>query len=161
MDDLIRESMDGFDEVWRRVTERPETECAGKAPAPEDILTDLITGEACAAQVSTALARVCRGEARQTLARHAGQAKERLRRLRAEYFIAAGAAAPAPGPRPMTEGHLASLRRLWLDAAALADRYEKAAGEAKDAALREVLAAFARESKLRARELRALLVASF
>ena len=161
MDDLIRESMDGFDEVWRRVTGRPGTGCVGKAPAAEEILTALIQAEACAAQMSAALARICQGQARQVLARHAAGAKARLRRLRAEYFIAAGAAAPVPGPCPVTEGRQAALRRLYLDAAALADRYEQAAGEAEDEALKEVLAAFTRESRVRAKELRALLVESF
>ena len=59
------------------------------------------------------------------------------------------------------EGRQAALRRLYLDAAALADSYEKAAGEADDAALQEVLAAFAAESRVRAKELRALLIDSF
>ena len=161
MDDLIRESMDGFDEVWRRVTARPGTGCTERTYAPEDMLAPLLAGEACAAKVSAALARACRGEARQVLTGHAGRANVRLRRLRAEYFLAAGTAAPEPGPCPMPEGRQAALRRLWLDAGVLADRYEKAAGEADDADLKEVLAAFARESKVRARELRTLLVASF
>ena len=162
MDDLIRESMDGFDEVWRRVTGKPETGCAGKTYAAGDILAPLITGEACAAQRSAALARAFQGQAQKVLSRHAAEAKKRLRRLRAEYFIAAGAAAPDPGPCPMAaEGRQAALRRLYLDAAALADSYEKAAGEADDAALQEVLAAFAAESRVRAKELRALLVESF
>ena len=161
MDDLIRESMDGFDEVWRRVTGKPGTGCAERTYTTEDMLAPLIAGEDCAAQVSAALARMCQDQARQVLARHAAGAKARLRRLRAEYFIAGGAAAPAQGPCPMTEGRQAALRRLYLDAVALTDRYEKAAGAAADDALKEALDAFARESELRARELRALLVASF
>ena len=161
MDDLIRESMDGFDEVWRRVTGKSGTGCTERTYTTEDMLAPLIAGEAYAAQMSAALARVCQGQARQTLSRHAAGAKARLRRLRAEYFIAGGAAAPAPGPCPMTEGRQAALRRLFLDAVALADRYEKAAGAAADAALKEALDTFARESELRARELRVLLVACF
>ena len=162
MEDLIRESMDGFDEVWRRVTGKPVTGCIGKTYTPEDTLAALISGEACAAQASAALAKACQGQTRQVLARHVAEAKARLRRLRAEYFIAVGAAAPEPGPCPTApEGRQAAMRRLWLDATALADRYEKAAGEADDAALKEVLAAFAVDSRARAQELRALLVASF
>lgn len=162
MDDLIRESMDGFDEVWRRVTGKPGTGCAGRTYATEDILAPLIAGEAGTAYQSAALARACQGRARQVLSRHANRAKVRLRRLRAEYFIAAGVTAPETAPAtPAGEGPRTALRRLWLDAAALADRYEKAAGEAKDAALKEVLDAFAGESRTRARELRALLTATF
>lgn len=161
MDDLIRESMDGFDEVWRRVTGKPGTGCAERTYAPEDMLAALIAGEACAAGQSAALAKVCQGQARQVLARHAAGAKARLRRLRAEYFIAGGTAAPDPGQCSPAEGRQAALRRLYLDAVALTDRYEKAAGAAADDALKEALDAFARESELRARELRALLVASF
>ena len=162
MDDLIRESMDGFDEVWQRVTGKPGTGCPGKTYASEDILAALIAGEACTAQKSAALSRACQGQARQVLARHANRANARLRRLRAEYFIAAGMTAPDPGPCPTpAEGRQDALRRLYLDALALADRYEKAAGEADDAALQEVLTALAQENKLWARELRALLVGSF
>ena len=163
MDDLIRESMEGFDDVWRRVTGKQE---ADTPPTPEicpreDTLASLIRREACAAMQSAALARMCRGDGRALLTRHAGETKRRLRRLRAEQFIAAGHADAGGGPCPLPDGKLAALRALYLGAVALGEAYEKAGAETSDPALAELFAAFAGDSRRRAKELRALLVDSF
>ena len=162
MDDLIRESMEGFDDVWRRVAGKQEAE---QPPAPEpceqDPLPALIRREACAAAQSAALARMCQGDGRTILTRHAVEAKRRLRRLRAEQFIAAGHADAGDGPCPMPDGKLAALRALYLGALAVGGEYEKAAKLAADPALAELFTAFAGDSRRRAKELRALLVESF
>ena len=165
MDDLIRESMDGFQDVWRRVTGKPdpadETPVPPPAAAGADPLLAFIEEEANAAWESGTLARMFQGEARAVLTRHSAEGKRRLRRLRAEYFIASGRTAPEDGRRPMPAGKLDCLRELYLGACGLADRYEKAAGRTTDPALREMYTAFAADSRRRAGELRALLIANF
>ena len=166
MDDLIKESMEGFDQLWQRVTGTGEAQ-AQQAPARErtydweDALLGFIHEEACAALLSASLARMSLGDAKAVLSRHAGEAKMRLRRLRAEHFIAAGVEDGGNEQCRAPEGRLACLRGLYLQAQDLAGRYEKAAGAVADPALGEVLSAFADASRRRVRELRALLVASF
>ena len=168
MDDLIRESMEGFDDVWRRVTGRPEVDqaptpssCPPGICTPEDTLSGLIDQEACAAFQSAALARMCQGDGRTILMRHAAEAKRRLRRLRAEQFIAEGQAVAGRKRCPMPDEKLIALRSLYLRASALGEAHEKAAGLASDPVLAEVFKAFAEENRRRAKELRALLVESF
>ena len=166
MDDLIRESMEGFDTLWQRVTGgAQQTEEHPSAQEHtydwEDVLLGFIHEESCAAGLSAALARMSQGDARAVLARQAGEAKTRLRRLRAEHFIAAGVEDGGNEQCRAPAGRLASLRGLYLQAQDLAARYEKAAGAVADPALGEVFSAFADASRRRARELRDLLVASF
>ena len=166
MDDLIKESMDGFDQLWQRVTGGPQ-QTQEHPPAQErtydweDVLLGFIHEETCASLLSASLARMSQGDARAALARHAGEAKKRLRRLRAEHFIAAGVEDGGNEQCRAPEGRLASLRGLYLQAQDLAVRYEQAAGDIADPVLGEVLSAFADANRRRAQELRALLVASF
>ncbi len=165
MDDLIRESMDGFQDVWRRVTARPGP--AEETPDPDqphtcrDPLPALIREEARAAFESGALARMLQGDGRALLTRHAAEGNRRLRRLRAEYFIATGRTSREDGRHPMPAGKLDCLRELYLRTCGLADGYEQAAGRTGDPVLRELYSAFADDSRRRAKELRALLIASF
>lgn len=165
MDEMINESLAGFDSVWQRVTGKNDCE-AENCPAAgtyseEDTLLGLIHDETCAAFQSTALARMFQGDGRATLMRHANQAKRHLRRLRAEYFIATGITGGSNEDCRAVNGKLASLRSLFLQAGELAERYEKAADQTESEALREVFLTFAADERHRAQEIRALLIESF
>ena len=163
MDDLIKESLAGFDAVWQRVTGRDET---GDRPPertypPEGPLPDLIRDELCAAACTAALARMFQGSGRALLLRHAADAKRHLRRLRAEYFIATGQTGCSGGDCRTVAGKLTSLRQLFLQAVRMAGRYEQAAACTDGAELRQALDAFAADERRRAQETRSLLVELF
>ncbi len=162
MDDMLKESLEGFENLWQRVTCRQETPVEPRDTySMEDMLLAFIHDETCTATAASALARMVQGDGRAALQRHAAEAKRRLRRLRAEYFILTG----VPGGsnqdcRPLS-GALPGLRTELLRAGDMAARYELAAKKTDDAALGEAFAAFAQDERRRARELRALIIGSF
>lgn len=162
MEELIKESLEGFDGVWQRVTGRdgPPADRTG-AYDEEDALLRLIHQEACAAVYAGSLAKMLQGDGRALLLRHAAEAKRHLRRLRAEYFIATGVADGGNEDCRSVTGKLASLRTAFLQAEELAAQYDSAAAHTSCPALREVFAAFADETRRRARETRSLLIESF
>ncbi len=165
MDDMIKESLDGFESLWQRVSCREDRPAE---PGPqtgtyslEDTLLGLIHDETCAESCALALARMCRGDGRAVLQRHASQARRHLRRLRAEYFIVTGVAGGSNEDcRPL--GHkLPALRTALLQAGDMAERYEKAAEQTDCPALREAFTAFSGDERRRAQELRSLVIGSF
>ncbi len=163
MDEMLKESLDGFDSLWQRVTRRPEN-----APPPppgagsqEDVLLGLIHEETCAAAYAAALARMFSGDSRAMLQKHAAGAKHHLRRLRAEYYIATGVSGGTNEDCRALAGKLPGLRAVLLQARDLADRYERAADRADSPELKEALLAFAADERRQARELRSLLIESF
>ena len=164
MDEMINESLAGFDSVWQRVTAKhdcPLESCpAAGTYSEEDTLLGLIHDETCAAVQSTALARMFQSDGRAMLTGHANQAKRHLKRLRAEYFIATGITGGSNEDCRAVNGKLASLRSLFLQAGDLAERYEKAAEQTESETLREVFLTFAADAHHRAQELRALLIES-
>ena len=165
MDESIRESLAGFDAVWQRVAgldSTPErTPDRQRADPLEDHLAHFIHEETCAAVWAAALARLFGGEARTVLLRQAADARRHLKRLRAEYFIAAGV--PAGGNQDCRDisGKLASLRTVYLQARDRAADYEEQAERAPSPELREMFAAFAGDEARHAREARRLILASF
>lgn len=176
MDDILKDSLSDFDAVWRRVTGQSAGEggaggdmpssCAGpagpeKAPPPEDTLLALLRGEICAGACAGALARYFPADGRAVLQRMAAGSRRRLRRLRAERFIATGADGGDHVDCGGPSGKLASLRDIYLRFAALAEGYTAAAEKAADPDLRDAFAAFAGEARCSAREARALLIDSF
>lgn len=164
MDSEILESLAGFDALWQRVTGREEPERSAPAQttyALERALRRLMEEEACAAREAAALAGVSRSAARGTLARQAGDAKRRLRRLRAEYYILTGTAAPGGGDCPAASNGLERLRAAFLQAGRMAEQYRQAARLADGGELSQTLDGFAEEQTVRARQLRALLVERF
>ena len=167
MDDMLTESLSGFDELWQRVTRqdlvpegRPRSGEA-RTYGREDALLTFIHDETCAAAGYAALARMFQGDSRAALLRHAAGARSHLRRLRAEYFIATGLTGGGNEDCRALSGRLASLRELFLRSEDLAARYARAAESAGDEALREAYAAFAQDVDRRAQDTRALLVDSF
>ena len=166
MEELISESMAGFDSLWQRVTGQEEPAPAARPPQTaagkeEDALLLLIHDEICAGAWSAALARLFQGEGRAVLARHAADAKRHLRRLRAEHYILTGVDTGGNQDCRAIAGRPALLRAAFLQAEEMAGRYAQLAESAAGGELREVCAAFAEEERRRARELRALLVESF
>ncbi len=161
MDNIIKESLTGFEDVWQRVTGRDTPQPPESAYSQEDSLLLLIHEEICAAAGATALARMFQGDGRALLLRHAADAKRHLRRLRAEYFITTGLTAASNGDCRAVGGKLASLRDAFLAAGQLAGRYEMAAGQTDCPELAEAFGAFAADERRRAQELRALLIDSF
>ena len=162
MDDMLTESLAGFDAVWQRVTGREGPAAAPAAPVPRpDTLLDLMRAEVCAAACASALARSFPAGGRAVLLRHAADARRHLRRLQAEYFIAAGVQGVPGGDCPAPAGKLAALRALFLQAEDMAGRYGQAAAQTDCDALQQALSAFAADERCRAQELRALLVESF
>lgn len=163
MDDMIKDSLAGFDVLWQRVEggcESAATQAPKAAYSPEEVLRSLIREETCAAMNAANLARSCQGDGRALLQRHAADARRHLRRLRAEYFIRTGATPPCPEDCPCGAGRLAALRASYLQAKDLADRYTEAAGHAEPE-LREVLSSYAEDERCRAKDLRSLLLGSF
>ena len=161
MDDMLTESLAGFDAVWRRVTGRGDMPGDDAPLALTEALRALMGGEACAAATASSLARAFRGDDRAALLRHAAEARRHLRRLRAEYFIATGSGGVPMGDCPPSAGALNGLRALLLQAEDMAARYERAAERADSGELRQTLAAFAEDERRRARETRALLIGRF
>ena len=159
MDDTIKESLDGFEALWRRV--RCPGEPSAHAHSPEEALLDLVRREASAAAYTAALAGTFRGDSRALLQRHAAQARAHLRRLRAEYFIATGVAAGVKEDRRAPDARLTALRTVLLQARDMAEAYERAADLTDCPELREVFQTFAQDERNRFREIRALVVGSF
>ena len=162
MDDMLKESLDGFDTLWQRVSGGAKTppESAGTYSL-EDTLLGLIHGETCAGAASIALARLFPGDDRAVLRRHADEARRHMRRLRAEYFIATGVTAGSNEDCRALDGKLPALRTALLQAGQMAEKYENAAQRQDCAQLREVFAAFAADEQRRARELRSLIIGNF
>ena len=164
-DDMIKDSLEGFDAVWQRVTCRDETAAAPQIAAPafseEETLRGFIVDETCAQVYAAGLARAFQGEGRTILQRLAGDAKRRARRLRAEYFIRTGAMPPSGGDCPDTMGRLASLRAMLLQAEDMTARYTQAAERTAGPELHELYQIYAAEQRRRAQEVRALLIESF
>lgn len=158
-DDLIKDSLTGFDDVWKRVT--GSSAPLSEAYSEETMLRELIHSETCAAQYAAALARMFQGDGRAVLVRHAADAKRHGRRLRAEYYIRTGVS-PAPMDNCQgVSGKLASLRSALLDADALAERYDHAGSHTDSEELRQVYQTFAADARRRAQETRALLIENF
>lgn len=172
MDDILKESLSDFDAVWQRVTGQctgdgnnsgdppPCAKPAEDAPL-SDTLTRLIHEETCAAACARSLVRSFPADGRAVLQRMAAGSRRRLRRLRAERFIATGDAGGSSEDCGGPAGKLASLRTVYLRYNALAEGYDAAAGRTADPDLRDALAAFAGEAHCSAREARALLIDSF
>lgn len=162
MDDMIQQSLEGFDSLWRRVScpEDAPPRAAGML-SQEDALLGLIHDETCAAASAEVLARMFQGAARTTLLRHAAEARRHLRRLRAEYFIATGVPGGTNEDCRAPGGRLSALRSALLQAGDMADRYAAAAERTDCPALGEALAAFAADERRRAGELRSLVIGSF
>ena len=167
MDEMIKDSLEGFDTLWQRVTGRdaaqaePDAVPDKRTYSQEDTLLGLIHDETCAALGASSLARMLQGDGRAVFLRHAADAKRHLRRLRAEYFITTGVTGGSNEDCRNTAGKLAAMRALFLQAEELAGRYEKAAEMADSAQLREVYLAFAEDVHRRAQETRSLLIESF
>ena len=163
MDETLKESLEQFDSLWRRVCPQDECPVGQKAGtySLEDALLGFIHDEICAGVCASALARMCRGEGRALLLRHAAEAKRHLRRLRAEYFIATGVTAGTNEDCRVMPTGLPALRTAFLQAGDLAARYEDAAERTDSPELREVFLAFASDVRRRARETRSLLIDSF
>ena len=163
MDEMLKESLEGFENLWQRVSHGPEDAPPprGDAKSQEDALLGLIHEETCAAAYSAALSRMLPGDGRTVLQRHAAEAKRHLRRLRAEYYIATGVSGGTNEDCRALAGKLPGLRAVLLQARDLAGRYEGAADRADSPELGEALLAFAGEERRRARELRSLLIESF
>lgn len=163
-DDMIKESLDSFPAVWQRVTCR-ESIAAGQPPAPafdeDEALRIFLHDETCTANSAASLSRQFQGDGRAMLQRHAADAKRRLRRLRAEYFIRTGATPPALDDCPGVTGKMASLRAMFLRSNDIAERYAQAAEQTGSPELRELYGAFAADERRCAQELRALLIESF
>ncbi len=173
MDDILKGSLSDFDAVWQRVTgqggdddDRNTPVCdrpAGpeKAPVPEDALLLLIHDETCAGACAAALSRSFPADGRAVLQRIAAGSQRRLRRLRAEWFIATGVAGGGNEDCGRPAEKLASLRAIYLQLRTLAERYDAASDKTPDPDLRDALAAFADQARCAAREARALLIDSF
>lgn len=170
MDDILKDGLDGFDAVWQRVTGQstqtgplPPTHPAGPGGTRplEDALLGLIHDETCAALSAASLARSFQADGRAVLQRLAAGSRRRLRRLRAEYFIATGVAAGSNEDCRGTAGKLASLRAVYLQERDLAARYGEASEREDCPELAEAFAAFAQEARQGAREARALLIDCF
>lgn len=159
MDD-INASLAGFDALWQRVTGHEPRPALPPAFDPEDALLGFIQEETCAAARSAALARQFQGEPRAALQRQTELARQHVRRLRAERFIITGLAGADKVDCRMPAEKPAALRAAYLRAAALAERYD-AAAHAAGGELAELFTAFAADARVRARELRALVVACF
>lgn len=172
MDEMLKESLAGFDAVWQRVTGQSapavdgggaSAPCAGppEPRPPEDVLAELIRRETCAGTWAGTLARAFPADGRAVLQRMAAGSRRRLRRLRAERFIATGSAGEEIGDCGPQPGKLAALRALYLQYGRLAEQYEAAAGRQTDPGAGDALAAFAAETRRSAQEARALLIECF
>ena len=159
MDEMLKESLDGFDDLWQRVSGGAKT--PPERDSLEDALLALIHDETCAVAYASALAQLFPGEDRTVLRRHAGEARRHMRRLRAEYFIATGVTAGSNEDCRALDGKLPGLRTALLQADEMAARYENAAKREEWATLRDMFAAFAADEQRRARELRALIIGKF
>ncbi len=162
MDEMLKESLDGFDTLWQRVSggEKKPPESAGTTSL-EDTLLALIHDEKCAGAASAALTRLFQGDDRAVLLRHNHEARRHMRRLRAEYFIATGVTAGSNEDCRATDGKLPALRTALMQATEMAGRYENASRHEDWSDLRELFAAFAADEHRRARELRSLIIGSF
>lgn len=162
MDEMLKESLDGFDDLWQRVSGGTKTPPErADTYSLEDTLLALIHDETCAAVYSGALARLFPGDDRAVLRRHADEARRHMRRLRAEYFIATGVTAGSNEDCRALDGRLPALRTALLQADEMAERYENASKREEWAPLRELFAAFAADERRRARELRSLIIGKF
>lgn len=161
MEELIKQSLDSFDDVWQRVTGRQAPALPQPGGREEDALLRLIHQERCAAYYAEALARALPGDGRALMLRHAAEAKSHLRRLRAEHFILTGVTGGGNEDCRAVTGKLALLRAAFLLAQELAAQYESAAEGTSCPELREVFAAFAQQTRRRAQEVRTLLVGNF
>ena len=160
-ENLIKDSLTGFDAVWTRVTGMGQTPPAETVYSEDETLKQLIYDEICAAQCAAALARMFQGDGRAVLLRHAADAKRRSRRLRAEYFIRTGLTCEPPDNCRGASGKLASLRAALLQANQRAERYAQAAERSDSPELRQVYRTFAADAIQHAQETRALLIDSF
>ena len=164
MDDMIRDSLAGFGQLWQRVSCAGESAEPGRGAdtySPEDTLLALIHDEICTGAYVSALARMFQGDGRALLQRHAAEARRHLRRLRAEHFIITGVEGGAHQDCRSLSGRLPALRAVLLQAADMAERYAAAAERTDCPELREVFSAFAADERRRARETRSLLIDSF
>lgn len=163
MDDMLKESLDGFESLWQRVSCRSEDalDTGTDTYSLEDTLLGLIHDETCAMTYASALARSFQGDSRAVLQRHASQARRHLRRLRAEYFIATGVTGGKNEDCRALGGRLPALRTVLLQARDMARRYEQAAERTDCPELREAFTAFAADERRRAQELRSLVIESF
>ena len=158
---FIKESLTGFDAVWKRVTGGHETADKAEVYSEEDILKELIQDENCAAQYASSLARMFQGDGRAVLLRHAADAKRHSRRLRAEYFIRTGVSYSQENNCQGVSGKLSSLRQALLQAGLRAEKYDFAAEHTSSLELRQAYQAFAADTRRCAQETRALLIESF
>lgn len=171
MDDMLKEGLEGFDAVWQRVTGQCAEEEEPRQPAApagsggiwslEDTLLGLIHDETCSAVCAGSLARMFSADGRAVLQRLAAGSRRRLRRLRAEYFIATGVASGSNEDCRDTGGKLASLRAVYLQQQTLAERYAQASERTASPDLQDAFATFAAEARRGAQEARALLIDSF
>ncbi len=162
-DNRIKDSLAGFNAVWRRVTGTEEARPDGRTPLydEEDALARFIRDELCAASHTASLARMFQGSRRAVLLRHAAEASRHARHLRAEYFIRTGAMPEPGGGCRRANGKLASLRAILLQDRRMADGYENAAYAAGSAELRQLYQTFAADARRQAQEIRILLIESF
>lgn len=124
MEEAWQEALSGFDAVWQRVQGGdvpalpPQPEPPGEAALLEGLLCRMAEAEAAY--------RGAGGREPEALRRLAGQCRQDLQRLRAEYYLRTGETAlPAPARQP-AESLPALLRQVWHRERALTEALREA-----------------------------------
>ncbi len=157
MDEKLALSTNEFAEIWRRVNDDTSS---GSCPTEEAMLSSLIEQSAHSAAFSSSLAKMFPNPGRTVLQTQAAEARNRLRNLRAEYFLLTGESFSPKSACPGVSGKLASLRELYFmqqkNAAAFYSAAETASPERA-----ELFHQYAEELECSAKDTRRLLTECF
>lgn len=150
-------SLNAFPELWKRVTEMPPKNTFSN----EATLEHFIREEYCTSQFYASLAYMFPNKSRTELISRSNDAKRRLRRLRAEYFIRTGVTLTPSDKCPAVTGKLASLRSVMARQRETAAEYERASSMTDCPILRELFRTYGKELSAAAALDRALLIENF
>ena len=135
-------------EVWRRVTGEPE-EPRKPAPAPETgdaVLLRFLEGEAADARFYARMAEKTSGAAARTFSSLASGSRERLRALRAAYYLETGETFVPPRACAVALEPRRALRLRYAEEASRGEAYRTAAASAGSPSLAALYRRYAEES---------------
>lgn len=157
MDEKLALSTNEFAEIWHRVNDETGS---GSCPSEEAVLSSLIEQSARAATFASSLAKMFPNPGRSVLQTQAAEERNRLRNLRAEYFLLTGESFAPKSSCSGVSGKLASLRELYFMQQKNAAAFH-AAAETASPERAEMFHQYAEETECSAKESRRLLTDCF
>lgn len=160
MEEVIH-SLDGFEQVWERVSGKAP--CADGQAVPQNdeaqMLCQRIEAAAAAAAGYELLMRRC-GALASKLSPLRAQEREHVRSMQLEYFLLTGESCPCSTRAALPTGQLAALRSLYLAVQERQRAYQQAERSTRQEPLRTLYASLADSAGEHAAVLRRLIGAS-